>query len=469
MKKILSTLLAVLLMLQSVAFADTSIPDFLTEVYTNYTADYSISMTFDSSADIVALLEELEMPEEVSYYVDMKALLQTMLSYEGKMKLQADIDDNYEKIQMALTSESIHSIDVNSNLNVGVNAKLGMWLNMDFSNGENPVFDLVYSHPFLNKYLKISSADILDEESIALFKAVFKKEYIEPINKKAAELFTRYATIQSTGNKHTITMDNDSFTAYMDELMPYILGMMATVTGEEVDMSVFPSMKGQQLLGEGGLECTVTVQDGHAVMEEIKMDIELDISKLYTDATGEECEYNAKGKLDFTVEETVNISKIGSTTVEFPVLTAENSFTMADLEPDYSDIEYEEEYTPEYPVWLVWGESQTLPIIDGEIYVPLRRTLESAYEHSVVIDYANRVVTAKSEYFPEFGTLTLTIGSDKVYTDGTEHTIGNAFLIDNTTYVNSKLFCDVFGWELSSVQHDLMEDIYSYTFRTGIY
>ena len=468
MKKLVSLLLAVMIMTANV-FANADLPAFLTETYNNYTADYSISMTFDNSEKIIALLEEIEMPEQISYFVDMKTLLKSLLTYDGKMNLQADFSENYDKIKLALTTESTQLVNVNSNLNASINQKAGMWMNMDLSDAENPIFDIIYSHPFLNKYFTLTSDDMFSyaPEAIDMLKSMFNKEYMDSINKLSTDLFAKYATINGSGNKYTVTMDNDGLTALIDELMLNMQTFMP-ITDKSISDVEFPSVKGWQLLGEDGIECVYTLKSGKLSSEKATADISIALDQIYTAITGEEWTYTSADTLDFTIEVSANVSKIGSTKVEIPVLTEENSFTISDMESAES---YPEEEAPvtEYPAWYVDGYCNDLPIVDGEIYVPLRQTIESAYAETAKIDYNNGVVTISSEYFPGFNTLTMTIGTDKVYADNAEYAVGNIFTIDGSTYVNNKLFSEILGWELTYAQYDLVNDEYSYGFWTERY
>ncbi len=471
MKKIISILLVMLILVTGVS-AGAATPAFLTEIYTNYTADYSISITFDSSEEIVALLEELEMPEEISYYVDMESLLRTLLSYEGKMHLQADISGDYQKIKMALTSESVYNVDVNTNLNVGVNAKMGMWLNMDLSNESAPVFDIEYLHPFLNKYLKIDGGATLAEEGVLdALKAIFDKEYMESMQGIYMDLFTKYATIEGSGNRYTVKMDNEALTSYIDEVLIMMPEIMASMMPDEDYGSYLelPSIKGWHILGEDGLECVYTLNGSKLKAEKMKMDISVDAAQIYTALTGETWEYEADGLIDFTIEVNVDISKIGSTKVEFPTLTEENSFTLLDMGHEYIEDEPYEEDTNTYPYWYVSESCSALPIIDGEIYVPLRQTIQAAYDDNAVIDYNNGRITITSKFFPGYSTLAFDIDSPVAYTDGAQHSILKPVLVDGTTYVSNTFFSDMLGWEFTYAEHNLINDYYHYTFYTTSY
>ncbi len=469
MKKAISLILAMLIMTVCV-FAD--VPEFLTKPVTNATTTSSISITFDSSESIVALLEELESPEEIEAFVDLNSLLKTLLSYDGKATVQADISDDYKKMKVGLTLDSVQNVDVNTNLNIGVNSKMGMWMNVDFS-AEQPVMEYIYSLPIMNKYFKMN---LLDSVEVAeMIKAFYNKEYISDITKQTMGILVKYADIEKSGSRYTIKFDNESFTSYLDEVLSCvyekseeIYKSIGIVGGIYNPLEYLPSVKGWKLLGENGFVCTYTTRNGKITKAEESIDISVDISEIYKAATGEEWAYSSNGLLDFTITAKSEISKVGSTKVTFPKLTAENTIEMSDFIPEYEMAEQEYEYLPEvtYPNYYVSESCSKLMMIDGNLYVPLRQTLDAAYGETVAISYNNGVITAECEYFPTFKQLKLTVGSNKVYADEIEHFMGTVIEEDGISYVNSAVFCDIFGWELSWAEYNMLDNWYHYTFYT---
>lgn len=469
MKKIISILLATIMLTISVSAAE--LPSVLTNPITNYTADYSISVTFDSSEEIAALLDEIEFSQAINNYVDIKSLLRTLLAYDGTMRLQADMSDDYKKIKLALTSESKHNIDVNSNLNVGISAKMGMWMNMDFSNDEAPVFDIIYSYPFLNKYMKMSIDDIaFDKTALDEMKAVFDKEYMNNIQKLSTDLFAKHSQIELGGSKYVIKMDNDGLTSYIDELMAMLPDIMSDIAPEQ-DFSYlqFPSVKGWNILGKDGMRCVYNVSGNKIKTSNVNVDISVDIAQIYTALTGGEWIYESDGLLDFTINMDTDFKAYGVTKVEFPVLTDENSFTLTDMGHQYIGSEEPAYIENTYPVWYVSESCGALPVIDGEIYVPLRQTIEAGYSDSASIDYKNGNITLISEFFPTYTTLEIAIDSADAYTDGAKHAISKPILIDGVTYVSNTFFSDMLGWEFTYAEHNLINDYYHYTFYTTNY
>jgi len=482
MKKLIALLLTLLFMTTGVC-AETALPAFMTEMYTNYTTDYKITMTFDSGEELAALLDELELPQEFSYFVDVKALLRSLLAYESSMTLQADISENLDVYDIALTMDSVHDIDVNSNLQIGMNAKTGMWIHMDLSDAEAIDFQFIYALPIMDKYFIVSSEDAVGQEMAVLLREMLNPEMINVMNELSVKLLAEYATVTNSGSTYTLSMDNAAFMGYLEAVMAQLPALMPAVTEEavmtdaqeEIELLVamspeyeMPSFADFKVLGDEGLQCVYTVKNDKISACTATADIALNLAEIYKASTGLDWYYEATGQLDFTFTMSATFSDFGNTKVEFPELTEENSFSMDKImenaEPEVGLWETEEEIT--YPAWIVELYEENLPFIDGELYVPLRKSLEAAYGETVLIDYQNGVITATCPHFSEFATLTLTVGSDKAYTDGTEHVVGAILLQNDTTYVKATFFEKVLGWMLVSADHNLMENMYYCTFLT---
>ena len=470
MKKIIAVIMSVF-MLVSATFVSAAAPEFMTSKINNCTVDYDVSIKFNSSSDLVNLLNEMEMPEEVGYFVDMQALLSTLMSYDGKMNTKIDMSDDYSKIKMSFTSDSNHNIDVNSNLKIGIDAKSGMWIDMDLSDNENPDFDMVIQTPFMDKYFKMSSEDIYKEvEESKISIPSINSEYVDSMQKTYADIFAKYATIIGRGTSYTIKMDNDAFVSYIDEVVDSIYDMMVE-NGYDPDVEI-PSLKGLQILGKDGLTAKVILSGGKIKTEEIKADVSVNLSQIYTYLYGEEWEYTSKGIIDFDIQLKANVGNMEKTKVDFPVLTDENSFTVSDLENDYDDEYYYDEYyeeEPLYPYYYAYGSCDYLPVVNDEIYFPLRQTMEYAYEDNINIGFYDNKITMSSEYFGRCETIQFDVNSEIVLLDGEAYRMSKPVVINGCTYVGRTFFEEVFGWRLYYAYHDLEGKVYEYEFFTDNY
>ena len=472
MKRIIALVLCTVMLLTNLTvFADDL--DFLFVGPKNYSADYSVSVTFDSPESIAALLEELQMPEQIEAFVDVKELLASLLSAGAEMNLKADMNEDYSKIRMSMTMDGDYGVTVNPNLSVAVDMKTGMWMDMDFSNLENPVMRVVYSYPILNKYLDCDLFEMIPEEQklvvAALVRSFVNKNFVDEVSNVTKELYKKHADIKTSFNSTKIVIDNEGFTAIVDGLIPYFMSKISALFPAEagVELPQLPSLSGLEILGEDGIVFEFNKRTG-----EIKCttDISMSIADIYTTYSGEEWFFESKGQFDFTVVENGKIYDEGRTKVVFPELNEENSLTFtqfAELFGTFAmpeDEYYEEEF--EYPYFYANAESDYMPDVNEDIYVPLRSAIEGAYDDNVAMSYSKGVVTMTSDYFTGFESISFKSGDDKVYVDGKEVSVGKIVIADGVTYVSAAFFERVFGWTLDYANFDIINGIYYFGFFT---
>ena len=466
MKRIIAILISTMFFMTTVAFANAKIPEELMKYLQNFTAAYSVSMVIDDNSDIRALLDEIVGTDGLmsgTVATDFVSLISAMFEYDGKMYLQADMDSDFKKIKFSLTNSSTLSSVVSSNLNYTVNSNAGIWLDMDFSDEVNPKLDMILQSPTADKYYCINAGNYISQEDLNLFMESFNTEEFKNLYDNILHIFYENIYAEQTKNGYKISMDNEEFVKCADEILDCVL---SSQTG---DVQASPlSFEGMNFLGKDGIQAEYRLKGGKVVYAEVNTDISLDISSIVK-AIGGDWPYNASGKINVKLTEKADYTKIGQTVVAYPVVNEGNSISLNSLIENRMQLDNYEGYTFEYPYWSASAYCDALPVVDGEFYVPLRAILEDGYDESVAIDYNNGVITATSEYFAGFKTLALTVGTDKVYTDAVEHTVGDIILVDGVTYVNASLFTDVFGWELTDVTHELISNTYSVTFDTNKY
>ena len=478
MKKIIALLLTMVLTLGSVSvFAE--LPKALTQPMTNYSGSYNVSVVFENSGEIVALLDELGVLEEAEKYVDMEELLKGILSSETQMLVQADISKDFHKIKVGVTSASNIATVINMNTSLSANVKEGVWLDIDLDAAE-PVCNIIYTGAFNNKYVTLDLFELIPEDQkvtvLGFLNALISQENINSLSKWAADLFEKHSKVKVSGSTVTLTMDNDGFIAMTKEIVGYVLNIVEAAFGMSEDFvmptqeemeEVYSILDNFKFLGKDGISCKYILSGGKLSSSEIKMDVDFDIKAFVEGATGV-WPAESQGKLSFTITEKVKVSKVGSTKVDFPKLTAENSVSaveLFDLAPTVPEEENELEYVP-YPTFYAYVEMEDVPTIGDEYFVPLRALLEDAYGDSVVLDYNNGVITAKCDYFPGFKTLTLAEDSGTVVADGKTYKMPKTRIINGTTYVPVKFFEEIFGWTLDDLRYDMINDFYYIGFYT---
>ena len=466
MKKIIALVVGMVTMLTSVV-ASARNTDFLGEVHRNYTQETEMSVTFTSSDEIVALLDEVEFSDEINDYIDIKAFLRTLLSENSYVNVQADISEDYEKAKIAITGSCEKAITYNKNLNFDFRYQMGMWI--DFDLGEEPKYVLTFSHPFTNKYMVIDVFKEMDEkevnDTIELLEYVFTKSFIESVQEYSSQIIKEHSKITFSGGRCIVKIDNEGLIKIIDGMVKYVADAIKVTVGLPIDLEV-PSFEGIQILGSEGLTYTYSFNVNNKVSEvKTDMDVSVDVSKLYTHFTEEEWEYEAKGLLNFDIKTKSKFTKYGTTKPLFPELTEENSINLNErYSAMYEEYEGYEEYETPVVSDYIYCWTGNVIVKDDKLYIPLRQTIEEGYGDAATINYENGVITVESEYLPGYKKLTLVVNSDTADTDGALHKIDPVLMEDGVVYVSTETFEGMFGWVLSSFYCDMLYNTYDYSF-----
>ncbi len=474
MKKFVLFLLTVMIAFSAFGASAASVPNFMKHPYTNYTADYSLTMSFESSEEFVALLDEIEMPDEISNFIDVKALLESLFKADSKVNIQADVSEDFRRIDMAMTSETERSLVLNQNFDGIYNLRTGMWFHMDIDKEE---LKMVYSTPFTNKYAVMDFSEDVPEEVKAeifdVYDKMFNKEFVDSLKKDITEISVKYADISMKGSECTIKYDNDAFTAMLDELMDYMVNYIGNITsdmtGEEITGFDVPSLKGIRFLGKDGVTSTYRLSGTKIASARETWDVSVSIADIYTRITGLEWPYESEGNIDIKIETDMNVTKIGTTHVTMPVLNDENSFSVfSDLfGAGYDEYTYEEDWDAPYVSYYVWGYTDT-DTFDGErYYMPLRQCIEDCYYNCSEITYDNGYVTISAGCDGDITNITLRVGEDTAVADGMVYTdLGEFKLIDGSVYASVDFYEKCLGWSLENLNKDLLYGGLDYGFYT---
>ena len=461
MKKVLALVLVLVMLFPACVGAA---PAFLSELYTNYTGNYSITFKLDNVDNIMRVLEEEGVLEEIERQIDVRGLL-TGLSCGESMTVKADVTNDMKSIKIHTATDVNTALSINENMNVSANLKSYMWITIDISDVENPVFKIIQKTPSHNKYEYVDIAAQFSQEDkqemVMGLSYVLNKEFLTGFVAESAALLEKHATIDANDTECTIRIDD----AGLKEIVCESLKMIAVQIGADVEAQVeiqefideFISMN-IRLLGEDGILIKYGLENGKPKDVYMAIDVSVDLTRL----VGSESEFS----IDMLIEERGTISDIGTTVVEYPELTEENSFDGSYYYSEWGDYEdYEEK--PEYPVRNVYNLVDYLPVVDGKVYFPLRQILTEAYGDTMTLSYDNGTVTVNCEHFPSYKTLSFAVGSDTVYTDGVAHTIGATSRVENgVTYVSETFVKEILGWSIFDVYYDLMQKKFVYDFAT---
>lgn len=478
MKKIFSLLLALVLCLSCLGVS-AKVPEALTKNHLNYTATFKAELKEAEVDSLIALLDEMEVLDEVENYVNLEMLIESLMSEKETLNLQLDVSSDLKKYKFGLTGETAVEAAFNNQLTVTADMKYGVWLNFDLSI-EKPVYELTYMTPMANKYVTFDVFEFMDEEEKKLYLDMLAKthnnEYLNNLGEKIMSSVAEHGEIKSSAAKCTIKISNEAFIKIvkdfigiaMDtvvEIAPQIIDENPEVAKASVEMvkQLMPSLDGAKFLGEDGITLEYKLTSGKISKATGKVDVEFDVAAVL-EALEIEWEYETRPVISFEILTERAYSSYGKTKVDFPVLTEENSINLAETilakaEENYEIVEQEED-VPEYPLSYFTYYPEKVLVKDDMVYLPLRDTLETAYEGNISIGFENGAITITSEYFDDCDEIAMVIGENKATIDG--ETIETAPLImeDGITYICESTLMELFLIELSEVCYDFLGGFY---------
>ncbi len=476
MKKIIAFVLCLVMLFSSFSASALSL-DFLKKPYTNYTSESVVTISFDNAEeffDAIELLGDTELFEE-NGTVDFEMLLSSLAQGNQTSFIQSDISEDYKKIKAAIKSDSLYSMDVNENLNVSVDANSGIWLDIDIANMMEPKCQVVVSSPAFKDYVYFDILELLlpmleeDDRMLLMYilYSFLNEEFVSSVNDYVVERYEMYGTVTEEDGVYTVKLDNEGFLKFVDDMLVFIVneavGFLSMGQPVEETFDV-PSIAdtGLQLLGENGYVLKFTLDGENVSTCEYECDIELSFKNI-SEIMDEEYTLEEDITLEFTVKGTEKISEVGTTTVEYPSLTEENSVTLMELMDELLGDGHM------YPYY--WVEFGTDYIPAGEtVYVPFEALMQNAYGDTVEITYDSGTVTAVSEYFEDFATLKFALDSTVASLDETSVEFEGAVLYDkDAVFVSESFIKEVFGWELYDLEYDMIEGTYYFEFDTDPY
>lgn len=487
MKKIISLLLCCILLLSG-TLASAANLDFLTNgALLRYAGNDTVTVEFEMSSGFLNEIIERFGGEEASAVVDIAGIIKGIANQSQTAKVAAKVSEDYKRMEVSLEAETVNDIPFNKNLDVTVRARMGMWMDLDYTDAANPKCKLIYSTPAVNKYVVIDLfntpslyADAQERDKvIALLGAICNRDVMQGLAEKGRALIEKHATISAENSMYTIHFDNAAFCRYLADMICmyvdfYALeGMLEPTAADEIKLTVLTALPQLKLLGTDGYTMVYSVTKKRTV-QKATMDADINFSlkeifNAFEDVTGG-WPLESDGRISMRIREELKVTLSGdSVYVTYPELTAENSINYADLFPEPEIIEPEEDYEayePTYPDWYISACTES-PVLkhNGTYYFPLRAVMDSAYYTEYAIDYVHGgPITLTS---PWFETVQIEIGKDYALVGGEQIPIGEVFLYeDSTTYVSRSFFEKVFGWRLMSLIHDLENEQYWIEFVT---
>lgn len=436
-----------------------------------------LEVTLNEPFGLLELLAEES--KELSNHVDIVMLIESLFDSTMYVHSKTKTENNATKRLSETHIKSDVVFKANDNMEGNLKTNYSFWSEFDFSDEENPYFDIIMTHPLAAKYITFGSevftqnTQAAPEEFSEFFKAMFSPENILNQNDAVIESMERNALV--TGGSKNVRI------SFADMGLKTFLADAISLALDGADESIIPqpdtdAIKGVlstvPFFGNEALVMEYTLDSkGRISAEKTVLNVNLNIYDLML-ALGEEAPPAESGitremcKLNFTVESQTNF-KYDSVKIEKPALDEKNSVDIFEYEdPYYYEYEYDDEYYDEqyyddyYSPWFYADVDQNC-FSQGELkYAGLRSFFESM---GYAVSYDNGIIYAKtdSEYVKYKG-LCFTVGSDIVYTDIAD--VGlyvPIFSKDGMTYI-SVADCEFLGGVTKDAVTYYFSDKYGY-------
>lgn len=333
MKKIISLLLSVMLMSTTV-FASTA--EEIAELYEKSTllrsasAKLVMETELNKPLDIFDTIPQENMSDEAD--IDFKLLFESLTEAETIMEVDTYVSEDYKKMQIAMSMEYDIPLQLNSEFTIAAWTKLGMWMDLDITDENNPVAKLIYKIPFMKKYMVMDMSEYYKSNPEKI--SVLDKEKIKEINNKTVEVLTKNADISKKGSEYTLKFTDKTAKQYIldclnlaDEIIP-----QETVSNKEFDdmvSAVKDFCDNITVFGQDGLTIKFKKNSsGYITAEDTKAHLCLNVYDILThfsrNTNGLERE---DAFIDMTFKTAMTVTDHNKVTPDLPVITEDNSET----------------------------------------------------------------------------------------------------------------------------------------------
>ena len=473
MKRFVAVFLSMMMIFSSIA-VNAEVLDFLRITSNNHTVEADLKFSFDNADEFFDGLTEIFGELSSDAPVDVKMLVESLFSSTSGTLVKTDISEDYKKIKAFMTTDAEIFADVNENLSATASVSSSMWIDMDISDVTNPKCKIVSYSPVNTKYVCFDLFELMFETMddgekmmvLAIMYSLLDEEFISKTSNYIVDCYEKYGDAVKEGNTVTVKFDNDGFLKLVDDLIVFVVDEFMEIfpmdQSVENDFSI-PSIAetGLVVLGDNGVVSTFNLNENGDISCDTVVDFEISLKNIF-DILGDEFPYEEDLVIELTVEANEKLFDIGTTVVELPELTKENSVSL-------EDVMYGDYYESDYPHYWVTVETAFVP--DSEVlYVPFEEIMYGAYDEYAVVEKNDNLVTVTCEKFDEYNSITFEVGDTKAYLDGQEVTFDGQILeVDGVVYVSRKFLHKVLGWDITEMVYSIVDETYAIEIDTDPY
>lgn len=331
MKKIISLLLSVMLMSTTV-FASTA--EEIAELYEksmllrSASAEMVMETELNKPLDILDTIPQEDISDEAD--IDLKMIVESLTEAKTTMKYDTYISEDYKKMQLAMSMEYDIPIQMNSEFALAAWTKLGMWMDLDVTDENNPVVKIIYKIPFMKKYMVMDMSE--NYKSSPEMLAVFDKDKLKEINDKAVEILTQNAEISKRGNEYTLKFTDETAKQYIYDILNLSAQIMPEETASDEEFTEMISVVKEfcdniTVFGQNGLTMKFTKNSsGYITAEEVDAHISINVYDILTRFSTSTAGLDRdKAFIDMTFKTAATVTDHNKVTPVLPVITEDNS------------------------------------------------------------------------------------------------------------------------------------------------
>lgn len=406
--------------------------------------------------------------------VDLKLLLEGLLSSEISAECKYNVSKDFLKADLYLSCISSNPIEVNESLKIAAWSKWDIWMQYDFAS-ETPVYKIILKTPVSKKYVVMDLSSQLQETPLAAAKLMPDAEQTLAVSESVMALYKENAEVSKISGGYRMKLDDAGFKNLFIGLFDIMSGLMSdqylkmgmpesditeiNAQLEQVKAAVESSKDKFSIIGKDGFVYDMKVNTlGFITEGTTSLNIGLNVYDIMT-ALGaeEECSEAGITKENSCIDFTFKVNEKHSNhnknvKIQYPVLTGENSFEV--MNDSYA---VPEDYASAYHYFSVIEDGVPM-IINSVPYVKLRGAAE---ECGFDISYADGIVYVDTK--TSDGKLELKLNSNELTRNGEKTALADTIIEKNgTTYVSSEILSYI-SIEFENVSYDAESNLtYSY-------
>lgn len=377
MKKILCMIMTFFIAVTSGAVSAGEL-DFLERAYTSYEETSSLTFELKQPLEILKLFNvggNLKI-------IDTQLFFETLADMNMTAVSKVDISSDYKKVKMSVEGKANIPMQINRNLKLTADTVTGMWIDMDFSDEENPKYTYIMQNPVTDKYITADVIALLHETNpenaeqyISFMKMLFNEDTVRELLKTTKKSMTENSSMTKSRGTYTFKFDDKGIKKFcfdiFEKLEPCITAAMDKTEKAEYEKSIKNIKKAVsefKTVGENGVLVKYTIAgNGNISAAETNVEVDINVYDIIAALTGfsadidrEECNINFELNIK---NEYKNVN--GTVKVSMPKITAENSVDINELYRQQSMASAEE-------TWFSVETDAYKKYEDGEMAFPLR-------------------------------------------------------------------------------------------------